>query len=330
MRQVIPKCFALLLLASTATACRSPVSSGLTEDEANAQVATGAAPSVVDLVTRPNSPARTFIPVPLVAQQRNYTCGVASLMSVLTFYGDGIREGQLMRLLESDRNNGTSYKAIAKLLDTMNNLTPAKRQKLLETGACEEDYAPKDYAKCVTGLPSSALQAADAHRKVRATKKTLAQKYDVELRPGTTQDWYSDVELSPEERGTKVPKDGFTLKQLIDSLAAGKPVIVLIQAFVDGEPLDSKSWTKDENGHYVVATGYDDQNIYFMDPWTVGSWVYIPRSLFVRRWHDLDSVTHADGTKTDTVVRHFGLVLSRENRGDDPFDFANMTVPRLD
>ncbi len=327
-----PRVLGILSLLALAAGCKSGLPTGaLKSDTAEAgELANGEAPALIELVTRSNTDNRVFLPTPLVAQQRNYTCGVASLMSVLAYYGDQVREGQLQRLLKSDRNNGTSYKDILAFLTTLNQLTPAKRAKLFDTSACEEDFAPADYAKCVTGLPSSALQAAKAHRRVKASKKTLAKQYQIDLRPGIGHDFYADADLAPEEQGTKVPRDGFTLRQLLEALRGGRPVIVLIQAFADGKPLDPKTWGKDENGHYVVATGFDDDNVYFMDPWTVGAWTYIPRALFAVRWHDVDSVTNPDGASTDTPVRHFGLVLSREDRGEDPFAFGALTVPRLD
>lgn len=320
----------IVLLLLAIGACRSPVASTLKEDTAEAQELEEPAPTIVELVTRPDTGERVFVPTPLIAQQRNYTCGMASLMSVLQYYGDWIREGQLQRLMRSDRNNGTSYTMIAKFLDTLNNLAPAKRKQLMETAACEEDYAPADYAKCKTGIPSASLQAANAHRKVKARKAMVAMKYDVVLRPGISQDWYPDSELGPLEQGTKVPRDGWTLVELEASLRAKKPVIVLIQAYTDGNPLDQATWGNDEHGHYVVATGFDAKNIYVMDPTTIGAWAYVSKKMFVQRWHDVDTITNADGTTKDTLVRHFGLQISREDRGPDPMNFGAMTVPRLD
>lgn len=43
-----------------------------------------------------------------------------------------------------------------------------------------------------------------------------------------------------------------------------------------------------EDGHYVVAIGYDEKYIYFEDPSILGGIGYIPKSEFLRRWHDYD------------------------------------------
>jgi uncharacterized protein len=69
------------------------------------------------------------------------------------------------------------------------------------------------------------------------------------------------------------------LQALIDQ---GKPTIVIIQAYAE-EPVD---WSKNEDGHYVVAVGYDENYVYFMDPSTLGNYTYIPVAEFLERWHD--------------------------------------------
>jgi predicted double-glycine peptidase len=74
----------------------------------------------------------------------------------------------------------------------------------------------------------------------------------------------------------------------------GQPPIVDIQAWqgdtgVANEEPWGASW---DNGHFVVLTGYDDVNFYFMDPSTdalpdgTKRYAYIPRSELVDRWHD--------------------------------------------
>ena len=43
-----------------------------------------------------------------------------------------------------------------------------------------------------------------------------------------------------------------------------------------------------EDGHYVVAVGLDDRNLYVMDPSVRGSYGFIPRAELLRRWHDFE------------------------------------------
>ncbi|MCL5260742.1 MAG: C39 family peptidase [Gammaproteobacteria bacterium] len=79
---------------------------------------------------------------------------------------------------------------------------------------------------------------------------------------------------------------GMTLKQLKSKIDNGIPVIVLIQAYAEKPRTDyTKDW---DDGHYVVAIGYDEKNIYFMDPSSFGHYAFIPQKEFLVRWHDVD------------------------------------------
>jgi len=71
------------------------------------------------------------------------------------------------------------------------------------------------------------------------------------------------------------------LKQAIDD---GEPPIVDLQAW---RLNDSVVWSTDwDDGHYNVLIGYDDSNLFFMDPSTDGNYAYIPITEFLTRWHD--------------------------------------------
>lgn len=52
-----------------------------------------------------------FIKVPLCRQAKDYTCGVASMQSVLAYYGlSDMRQDQLEKALKTNRSGGTKYK----------------------------------------------------------------------------------------------------------------------------------------------------------------------------------------------------------------------------
>ncbi len=115
-----------------------------------------------------------------------------------------------------------------------------------------------------------------------------------------------------EARGyrTRVKKD-MTVADLEAHIARREPVIVLIQAWPDS-PVD---WvTTWDNGHYVVATGFDDDRVYFMDPWVRSRYAYIAKSEFVDRWHDVDG--------DDGALSHFGLIIDRAAGPHFDFDVA--------
>lgn len=90
-----------------------------------------------------------------------------------------------------------------------------------------------------------------------------------------------------------------TLAGLEKMVDAGTPVLCLIQAWPERKVDYSKDW---EDGHYVVAVGYDANNVYFMDPCTLGKYTFIPRGEFLRRWHDTDG---------NDKLTHFALTLTK-------------------
>lgn len=60
-------------------------------------------------------------------------------------------------------------------------------------------------------------------------------------------------------------------------------MIVEIQAWAD----EGTNYATDyDDGHYVVAIGFDANYYYFEDPWILGSIGYISKKDFVTRWHD--------------------------------------------
>jgi predicted double-glycine peptidase len=81
-------------------------------------------------------------------------------------------------------------------------------------------------------------------------------------------------------------------------LDIGVPVILDLQAWADDPTLDYT--TSLNEGHYVVARGYDLEHLYFSDP-AVGEMVKLTRAELEARWHD---TTHG------VVYDHFGIAVS--------------------
>ncbi len=78
----------------------------------------------------------------------------------------------------------------------------------------------------------------------------------------------------------------------------GIPVIVLLQAWTETPNVD---WKNDwEDGHYVVAIGYDDEKIVFEDPSSFQR-TYLSFDELEERWHDVD----VHGKK----YVHFGIAV---------------------
>lgn len=111
---------------------------------------------------------------------------------------------------------------------------------------------------------------------------------------------------------------GFFVNMGFD-VRAGRMTVAEVEQWVDqGVPviLDLQAWAEDpsvdysvslDNGHYVVAIGYDPYSLIVEDPYMVGGTRgYIPRKELDERWH---------GQAYNRRIDHFGIaVLSRNRR----------------
>jgi len=76
--------------------------------------------------------------------------------------------------------------------------------------------------------------------------------------------------------------EGMSLDKLRSLIKGGSPVTLSIQAW--GEKKDySKEW---DDGHYVLAIGYDDDGIYLVDPSQAG-YTFVADKELESRWHDV-------------------------------------------
>lgn len=79
-------------------------------------------------------------------------------------------------------------------------------------------------------------------------------------------------------------ENGRDLNWVRAQLDQERPVLVLIQAWYDD--YERADYVNDEDGHYVVAVGYDAGHVYFEDPSLKGDRGYIANAEFEARWHD--------------------------------------------
>lgn len=143
----------------------------------------------------------------------------------------------------------------------------------------------------------AALQSILAYYGEDVREDTLAKELRADKRDGTR---HKQIEKFAKKRGYEVEVAlGCSSKALKDFLDAGKPTLVLIQAWPSKAADFSDDW---KDGHYVVAVGYDQERFYFMDPSTVGQYTYIPFVEFEKRWHDVDG---------RTKLQHFAVAISK-------------------
>ncbi len=96
-----------------------------------------------------------------------------------------------------------------------------------------------------------------------------------------------------------------TVDDLHAALAAGQTVILDLQAWQDRR----KPWATDwDDGHYVVLVGFDDTNLFAMDPSAGAAYAYLPVDEFVTRWHDVETKNN-----TDRKLQHMAIFIGGTN-----------------
>lgn len=128
-------------------------------------------------------------------------------------------------------------------------------------------------------------------------------------KPDSGTDYMHSVEYAKLKGYEVAVYKDMTLNQLQEFITKGQPVICAIQAWSEKPANYKEDW---EDGHYVIAIGYDKDRIYFMDPSTLGNYTYIPIPEFLNRWHDVDQ----RGNK----LIHFGIVITKNKPVYHPED----------
>jgi predicted double-glycine peptidase len=158
-----------------------------------------------------------------------------------------------------------------------------------------------DYTCGVAALQSVLAYYGEDFREEYLSKKLKANFHD-----GTA---YSEMANFSRKQGFHVDiNKKMSLADLKATIDKKLPVILCIQAWGDGPGTNNyrDEWN---DGHYVVAAGYDEENIYFMDPSTIGNYAYIPAKELLERWHDTDGKER---------LCNFGMIISRDKSNYTP------------
>jgi ABC-type bacteriocin/lantibiotic exporter with double-glycine peptidase domain len=157
---------------------------------------------------------------------------------------------------------------------------------------------------------AAALQAVLAYHGIDARGDELMDELGTDPVVGTR--WW-EIKRVAERHKLRVEKhEGMTTGGLKALLARDVPVVLAIQAWADRTALAGDvDWAdRTEDGHYVVAVGYDERLFYFEDPAIFGVG-YIPHEDLAERWFDFDE----HGTRLDRFGLAFfpGDRLARDN-----------------
>jgi predicted double-glycine peptidase len=150
---------------------------------------------------------------------------------------------------------------------------------------------------------AAALQAILAYYDHNVRQDVLMAKLGTNETGGTT---YWDIVRVAQEYGLKpTVVTHMTRNRMIAEINRGIPVLIAIQAWIDdGNPRDLAGWAaRTDDGHYLVAIGYDRNRMYFEDPAMFGIG-YIGFDELEARWHDYDQ----KGNRLD----HFAIIFERE------------------
>ncbi|MFH1682228.1 MAG: cysteine peptidase family C39 domain-containing protein [Candidatus Woesearchaeota archaeon] len=128
---------------------------------------------------------------------------------------------------------------------------------------------------------AKALQAVFAYFGLEFSEEVLIKEAKTSEKEGTT---VINIEKTAEKYGFKVDSRAMEIKEVQEYINQKIPVILLLQAWKEDLKVN---WEQDwQNGHYVVAIGYDQERIYFEDP-AAFKRTFLSYAELEKRWHDL-------------------------------------------
>ncbi|MDR1515986.1 MAG: C39 family peptidase [Synergistaceae bacterium] len=108
-------------------------------------------------------------------------------------------------------------------------------------------------------------------------------------------------------------RENLTLRDVKESIDRRRVVVCLMQAWNDEPGHDyTDSWG---DGHYVTAVGYDNERVYFMDPYNIANYAYVGSRDFLSRWHGINQ-----GVKYINA----GIIVTNPNPVYKPGVFTHM------
>jgi len=158
-------------------------------------------------------------------------------------------------------------------------------------------FQPDDYSCGAAGFMAIAAGYGVGPDEIEEIKKALGTNPEY----GT---YYADIVDYALKLGLDAcARNQMSKEELKQLLTARVPVMLSIQAYADDEQ-DYEDPENNENGHYVDAIGFDDDdNFYFMDPSLTGRVGYLPWNELDKRWHE------NEGSVKPELSHHLGLVI---------------------
>jgi len=141
----------------------------------------------------------------------------------------------------------------------------------------------------------SVTQGILAYYGIDSTESELISEMKIDPNWGTEP---KQIETLMQNRGLEVVSKQMTLEEIKSYIDQRTPVILDIQAWDENPDVDYE--TTKEDGHYVIAIGYDDDGFIFEDP----SWTGLAKLTYdelLKRWHDVDA--------NNNELRNWGIAV---------------------
>lgn len=125
---------------------------------------------------------------------------------------------------------------------------------------------------------AKALQAVLAYYGIEIKEELLIKYAKTDPKKGT---YIHEIVSTLDKFNLEHESKSMTIKDVKKYIDKNIPVLVLLQAW-NGDKIDYKTDYKD--GHWVIAIGYDDDKIYFEDPYSFER-TFLENKEFETRWH---------------------------------------------
>jgi ABC-type bacteriocin/lantibiotic exporter with double-glycine peptidase domain len=153
---------------------------------------------------------------------------------------------------------------------------------------------PRARQFCSYDCWASAFQAILAYYDIDVKWRTVIKRVK------TTKKWTNieDIIAVAESYGLQYISKTMTITEIKSYINKEIPVLVVLQARTLKNNINRETdW---DDGHYVIAIGYDDDNLYFEDPGNFKR-TFLWYDEFKKRWHDIG--------KNGNIYDHHGIAF---------------------
>lgn len=155
---------------------------------------------------------------------------------------------------------------------------------------------------------SKALQGVLIYYGIEIREELLMKDAHTESKKGTL---IEGIETTLKKYKLEYDSRSMSIEDLEKYLNEKNPVLVLLQAWADNDP-DYQNYYDDS--HWVVAIGYDNDNIYFEDPYAFKR-TFLSKEELLQRWH---------AELENKIIKNHGIAVYGKNPEYDSDEVIHM------